>query len=160
MQKFFLQSFCTATSSRGSRWRLFFWNFLSTTQCLKISGKVACGQTVIPDRSILIGQKMVEIAKIPKFKCDILSNFQTLCTNSNGILNIIKNEFLSKKIHKRKIKVSHSRHFCRIPSFLGHWIGKLCLARQITWNILAFSSWHYNADILKIIIEEKAKDEH
>ena len=46
--KSFLQSFCTATSSRGSRWRLFFWNFLSTTQCLKISRKVACGQTVIP----------------------------------------------------------------------------------------------------------------
>ena len=30
VQKFFSQSFCTATSSRGSRWRLFFWNFLST----------------------------------------------------------------------------------------------------------------------------------
>ena len=39
----------------------------------------ACGQTVLPDRSILIGQKLVENAKIPKFKWDILSNFQTLC---------------------------------------------------------------------------------
>ena len=47
---------------------------------------------------------MVEIAKIPKFKCDILSNFQTLCTNSNGILNIIKNEFLSKKSTRGKLK--------------------------------------------------------
>ena len=37
-----------------------------------------CGQTVLPDRSILKGQKMVENAKIPKFKCDILSDFQTL----------------------------------------------------------------------------------
>ena len=34
----------------------------------------ACGQTVLPDRSILIGQKLVENAKIQKFKCDILSN--------------------------------------------------------------------------------------
>ena len=39
----------------------------------------ACGQTVLPDRSILIGQKLVENAKIQKFKCDILSNFQTPC---------------------------------------------------------------------------------
>ena len=26
----------------------------------------ACGQTVLPDRSVLIGQKLVENAKIPK----------------------------------------------------------------------------------------------
>ena len=38
----------------------------------------ARGQTVLPDRSILIGQKLLENAKIEKFKCDILSNFQTL----------------------------------------------------------------------------------
>ncbi len=37
----------------------------------------ACGQTVLPDRSVLIGQKLVEKAKIQTFKCDILSNFQT-----------------------------------------------------------------------------------
>ena len=35
----------------------------------------ACGQIVLPDRSVLIGQKLVENAKIQKFKCDILSNF-------------------------------------------------------------------------------------
>ena len=34
----------------------------------------ACGQTVLPE-----GQKLVENAKIQKFKCDILSNFQTMC---------------------------------------------------------------------------------
>ena len=39
----------------------------------------ACGQTVLPDRSVLIGQKLVENAKIQKFNCDILSNFQTMC---------------------------------------------------------------------------------
>ena len=38
----------------------------------------ACGQTVLPDRSVLIGQKLVENAKIQKFKCDILSDFQTM----------------------------------------------------------------------------------
>ena len=38
-----------------------------------------CGQTVLPDRSDFIGQKLVENAKIEKFKWDILSNFQTMC---------------------------------------------------------------------------------
>ena len=45
----------------------------------------ACGQTVLPDRSVLIGQKLVENAKMQKFKCDILSNFQTM--NSVGKLS-------------------------------------------------------------------------
>ena len=34
---------------------------------------------MLPDMSVLIGQKLVENAKIEKFKCDILGNFQTLC---------------------------------------------------------------------------------
>ena len=39
----------------------------------------ACDQTVLPDRSILIGrQKLVENAKVQKFKCYILRNFQTM----------------------------------------------------------------------------------
>ena len=38
----------------------------------------ACGQTVLPDRSVLIGQKLVKKAKKQKFKFDILSNFQTM----------------------------------------------------------------------------------
>ena len=33
---------------------------------------------MLPDRSVLIGQKLVENAKIQKFKCDILRNFQTM----------------------------------------------------------------------------------
>ena len=39
----------------------------------------ACGQTVLPDRSVLIGQKLVKNAKIKEFNCDILSNLQTMC---------------------------------------------------------------------------------
>ena len=34
---------------------------------------------MLPDKSVLIGQKLVENAKIEKFKCDILDDFQTLC---------------------------------------------------------------------------------
>ena len=36
------------------------------------------GQTVLPDRSILIGQKLVENVKIVKFKWDHLSNFEKI----------------------------------------------------------------------------------
>ena len=39
----------------------------------------ACGQTVLPDRSVLIGQNLMGNAKIQKFKWEILSNFQTMC---------------------------------------------------------------------------------
>ena len=38
----------------------------------------ACGQTEFPGRSILIGQKLAENARIEKFKWDILGDFQTL----------------------------------------------------------------------------------
>ena len=47
----------------------------------------ACGQTVLPDRSILIGQNLVGNAKIKKFKCDILSNFQTMWLRSHFIVD-------------------------------------------------------------------------
>ena len=35
----------------------------------------SCSQTVLPDRSILIGQKML---KVPIFKWDVLGDFQTM----------------------------------------------------------------------------------
>ena len=37
---------------------------------------------MLPDRSVFIGQKLMKIAKIQKFKCDILSNFQTMCQDA------------------------------------------------------------------------------
>ena len=46
--------------------------------CRVFEKSEACGQTVLPDMSLLIGHKLVENAKIQKFKCDILSNFQTM----------------------------------------------------------------------------------
>ena len=38
----------------------------------------ACSQTGLPDKALLVGQKLAGNAKIWKFKCDILSDFQTL----------------------------------------------------------------------------------
>ena len=34
---------------------------------------------MLPDRSILIGQKLVKNAKMESFKCDVFGDFQTLC---------------------------------------------------------------------------------
>ena len=41
---------------------------------------------MLPDRSVLIGQKLLENAKIKKFKCDILSNLQTMCPRKIPLL--------------------------------------------------------------------------
>ena len=37
---------------------------------------------MLPDKSILIGQKLLENANIEKLKYDIFGDFQTLCTTS------------------------------------------------------------------------------
>ena len=42
----------------------------------------SCSQKVLPEGSLLIGEKLVENAKIQKFKSDILSNFQTMWDGS------------------------------------------------------------------------------
>ena len=59
-------------------------------RCLKITEKVSfniasehceqCYQT----GQFFIGQKLVENTEIQKFKCDILSDFQTLCERSHS----------------------------------------------------------------------------
>ena len=75
----------------------------------------ACGQTVLLDRWILIGQKLMENAKIRKSKWDILSHFQTMCDVSSH-----KTWKLDWKITSRRgIKVqnaiklsSHSSSIC------------------------------------------------
>ena len=46
----------------------------------------ACGQTVLPDRSIVIGQTLVENAKTEKLVCDILGDFQTLCSVARHVI--------------------------------------------------------------------------
>ena len=53
---------------------------------------------MLQDRSVLIGQKLVENAKIQKFKCDILSNFQTMCSSAKLKTHIFSRlvDFLAK----------------------------------------------------------------
>ena len=53
----------------GQFWR-FFWK--------------PCGQTVLPDRSILIGQKLVKNAKMESFKCDVFWWFSNTVPESSN----------------------------------------------------------------------------
>ena len=54
-------------------------------QFWRVFGKPeACGQTVLPDRSILIEKKNGANTKIEKFKYDIFDDFQTLWNFSLG----------------------------------------------------------------------------
>ena len=46
---------------------------------------------MLPDR--LIGQKLVQNEKIQKFKCDILSNFQTMCSSRKTQNSILFSNF-------------------------------------------------------------------
>ena len=64
---------------------------------------VAFCQTVLPDRSILIRQKLVENAKIKKLQCDILCNVQTLWrTFSWGHINY---EGISRLCPKGRLEI-------------------------------------------------------
>ena len=66
----------------------------------------ARGQTVLPDRSILTGQKLVKNAKIQKFKCHILSNFQTLWSRLKS----------SKKVSMEEVSLMRSTDMKRSQS--------------------------------------------
>ena len=46
---------------------------------------ILSGQTVLPDRSILKGQTLVENVKIEKLKCDILGDFQTMWVDRSWV---------------------------------------------------------------------------
>ena len=68
----------------------------------------ATTQTVLPDRQLLIGQKWLENAKIQKFKCDILGDFETLWRGYSLPKERIKppakcSSALSKKWYKNTI---------------------------------------------------------
>ena len=58
---------------------------------------------MLPDKPLLIGQKLIENAKIEKFRCDILGDFQTLCERQsydNGEKKKSMLLLLAKKVPK------------------------------------------------------------
>ena len=52
----------------------------------------ASGQTVYQTGQLEIGQKLVENAKIEKFNCDILGDFQTLCPKLDHSTRVTKQQ--------------------------------------------------------------------
>ena len=62
---------------------------------------------MLPDRSVLIGQKLVENAKIQKFKCDILSDFQTLWSTIRVLSFMQQLNELNRTIFGAKIQINY-----------------------------------------------------
>ena len=53
--------------------------------------------TVLPDRSLLIRQKLVENAKIVKFKCNIFESFSNMCNEMRSFWTIFVHCVRTKK---------------------------------------------------------------
>ena len=89
----------------------------------------SCRQTVLLDRSILIGQKLVENAKIQTFQCNILSNFRTMWVISVFAL-FGQNRTLWTKI-PRKNKCIESQY--------EKVFGPFCVKTRANWLLDVFS---------------------
>ncbi len=59
-------------------WTKVYWKCPKMVNLASFWKPEACGQAVLPDRSVL--KNCWKMPKYQKFKCDILSNFQTMCS--------------------------------------------------------------------------------
>ena len=107
---------------------------------------VAWGQTVLPDKSILIRQKMMKNAKMEKLKCDILGDFQTLwpcCSSVTRQVNFKINgkcqnwktfmryfRWFSSTVPSCNRRLFEKSNFFLIQNFLAIW------STVISWHIL------------------------
>ena len=81
-------------------------------------------------RSVLIGQKLVKDAKIQKFKCDILSNFQTMCASKIELSMDLKAlSFYYRWLKVRINIVDDKHHFC--------WLN--CQPKWFEWCVTVMS---------------------
>ena len=98
----------------------------------------ACGQIVLPYRSLSIGQKMMENAKLENYKCDFWGDFQTLWKMSQlsffrmlwsfdiwSILNQTLCFFSADWLHDYRLHGMGSIHFCDSQSVPGRNFGKI-----------------------------------
>ena len=87
---------------------------------------------MLPDRSVLIGQKLVENAQIQKFKCDILGDFQILCSRSKRAeFCIINEDFISEKEMRWNIEKAGGRRL--MPKIALHI--KICIPLLILLHV-------------------------
>ena len=57
------------------------------------------GQTVLPDRSLLIGKKLLKNAKFENLKCDIFGDFQPLCLKKSNFASVCRIEFFFRSFY-------------------------------------------------------------
>ena len=74
---------------------------------------------MLPDRSVLIGQKLVENAKIQKFKCDILDDFQTMCEGKMNHKWIKNGKIKIREKNSRILFTVNSVRFLSIQQAFG-----------------------------------------
>ena len=95
---------------------------------------VIYGLTALPDRSILIGQKWMEMPKFKKFKWDILSKFQTMYSIFNG-----RSTHLPNVIFQEKVKMTMQ------TSFVKSYKVVICIYRFFRWfffsHCIFFTLW-------------------
>ena len=85
---------------RAKRAKFTFWVDKSSLKMVNLASfwkPEACGQTVLPDNSLLMGQKLVESAK--NWKTDILGDFQTLCHHDSFLISCHSVWISHKKSH-------------------------------------------------------------
>ena len=89
---------------------------------------------MLPDRSTLKRQRLVESAKIEKDKCDILSNFQTLWSNCSNVEKKLK---LHPPFSSSKLLFSSWSSGCPIDERIGHrrmqWLAQTGRTRMAGW---------------------------
>ena len=111
----------------------------------------ACGQILLLDRSILVGQKLVENAKIQKFKCDIFgwfsntvvmffSNFSLFC--NFFFEKLVKVEFLinSKDFQTLKLKSCLTCNIVELPL-------ENCRSESVFYCQSSFESWRWQRSL-------------
>ena len=107
----------------------------------------ACGQTVLPDRSVLIDQKLVESVKIEKFKCDILADFQTLWASRLSKPNFwtFVGFFMRHFLTPLKVAILQSRHFLYLLTLWNTQLSRtLYLSRSLLKSVIIGIITHKN----------------
>ena len=76
---------------------------------------------VLPDKSLLIGQKLAENVKVKKLSCDNFGNFQTLCKDAFWEVKTFKNMTFFDNDKKEKSK----RPYLSLETIFQLWTQKI-----------------------------------
>ena len=114
----------------------------------------ACGQTELPDRSVLKGQKLVENAKIEKFECDIFGWFlNTVCWSA--LLNTVKLYVSPCKWHKSKVDKDYNLdRKCRLIFFYAFERAAERISHLVLVRGFKVTNWRDRIKIAHLIFDD------